>query len=596
MKRISKQAGISLIEILVVLVLLLVGIFSVIRLFPPGFLINRQTEDLTLAARLAQQEADRYAALAANFPEAIVPVRAVANGNGTAWQVDTASTPDDLSDLPVEPVGQFPWSYYGSNVNKIRRILGETVRIPQPSPTTTGRGSIYMINSGPFMDVSWDGLNRSIFISGTPMVRRRAEFQAGGLPGDYLGSPSSYAIDFDDKKIGFQTANFDRQFLISYSYYDVNNVVTTVVDQVITVPAAQSGEWYDIIVPNSRPLVPYTETVARKFVEVTPSTTWSPADPYQFYLDSPSIAGLANFGVIVFNPLGHDYTEYTNAGPTPLTARIDYDVLDWHVIREDRPMPAGSPFQVYLTLKGLKKVGDVEDDQSTYDGLFRGVPAATNVPELIVYNTSTGQQVPPAEYTVDHKNGIVLFSDTFGTANAAGTFRFFYQAQGDWALQIQKACSSFRRRVDPAVSYCEYYLGTGGAGGSTTRMYFPLSEAGKTVSIRDLWFTDANGTKVNVNNEAYRINANRAQFETINGVTLTWIDLLEKHSNPAAVAWDYSSSGLPAAGVQGVSFRARVIWKNGSVVSGTGADNVVRSRYRKVDVDTILTRATQSGP
>jgi type II secretory pathway pseudopilin PulG len=606
MNRTTKQAGVSLIEVLVVIVILLVGIFSVIRLFPPGFLVNRQTEDMTRAARLAQQEADRAAANSANLPDNIVPVRPVQNGPSISWRVDTTSTPDDLTDLPVEPIGQFPWSYYGSNVNKVRRILGETLRIPQPSPTTTGRGSIYMLNHGPFMDVSWDGQNRSIFISGAPMVRRRVEAgnstdpnRQSDRPSVVLGGPSTYGIDYGEDGnppvpvIGFQPANYDRQYLMSYSYYDTNNTVVTIIDQVVTVPA-DTDDWITVPIPGARPMVPFSETVARKFIEVPPTTIWSPVDPYQFYLESPSIANLANFGVVVFNPLGHDYTEYTNAGPTPLTARIDYDVLDWHIIREDRPMPAGSPYQVYLTLTNIKKIGDIEDDQSTYDGLFRGVPANANQPEVIVYNTSTGQLIPPVNYTINHKSGIVQFTDAFGAANAAGTFRFFYQAQGDWALQIQKASSNFRRRVDPAVGYNEYYLGTGGAGGSTTRMYFPLSEAGKTVSIRDIWYTDTAGRAVSVNNEAYRINANRALFENINNVPLTWIDVIEKHSD--ATAWDYTSSGLPAAGVQGVSFRARVIWKNGSVMSGTGADNVVRSRYRKVDVDTILTRATQSGP
>ncbi|MEP6756333.1 MAG: prepilin-type N-terminal cleavage/methylation domain-containing protein, partial [Chthonomonadales bacterium] len=32
----SKQAGISLVEVLVVIVILAIGIFSVVRLFPPG--------------------------------------------------------------------------------------------------------------------------------------------------------------------------------------------------------------------------------------------------------------------------------------------------------------------------------------------------------------------------------------------------------------------------------------------------------------------------------------------------------------------------------------------------------------------------------
>lgn len=48
MYRTRRNNGISLIEVLVVIVVLLVGIMSVVRLFPPGFLINRRTEATTL--------------------------------------------------------------------------------------------------------------------------------------------------------------------------------------------------------------------------------------------------------------------------------------------------------------------------------------------------------------------------------------------------------------------------------------------------------------------------------------------------------------------------------------------------------------------
>src|SRR5438552_1615968 len=99
MKRSQTRRGISLIEVLVVLVLLLVGIFSVIRLFPGGFLVNRWAEETTLASRLAKQESDRVSTNPANLMDAIVPIRPVTANNslGYAFQVDTDATPDDLT-------------------------------------------------------------------------------------------------------------------------------------------------------------------------------------------------------------------------------------------------------------------------------------------------------------------------------------------------------------------------------------------------------------------------------------------------------------------------------------------------------------------
>src|SRR5437667_9712183 len=52
------QAGFSLIEILVVLILLLVGILAIARLFPGGFFTIRRTAELTQGQALAQQQLD----------------------------------------------------------------------------------------------------------------------------------------------------------------------------------------------------------------------------------------------------------------------------------------------------------------------------------------------------------------------------------------------------------------------------------------------------------------------------------------------------------------------------------------------------------
>src|SRR5258708_25768737 len=138
-----RRLGISLIEVLVVLVLLLVGILSVIRLFPGGFLINQRTEQETLAGRLASQEMNRFSNAVPNLMDGIVPVIPVlAPGTpGYAFKIDLNTTPDDLSFGSPNALGVD--QYYYSDANKVRRMLGELVRIPIPSPTDAGRGSIY---------------------------------------------------------------------------------------------------------------------------------------------------------------------------------------------------------------------------------------------------------------------------------------------------------------------------------------------------------------------------------------------------------------------------------------------------------------------
>jgi len=596
MKATSKQSGISLIEVLVVLVLLLVGIFSVVRLFPPGFLVNKQNEARTIASRLAQQEINRFTNNATILMDAIVPLVPDQVGSTIVWRVDLHATPDDLTDVKTPILGIDP--YYFSNVNKPRRIHRESVRIPIPSPTFAGLGSVYVLSSGPIYNIpfanQYGQTVASIVVSGAPMFRRVQDTADPDSPS--LFGPSQYAIDYDAGQVAFFPAPFPRQFVATYNYYDTNFQVQTALSEIITVPANAVG-WRPLAA--NRPVVPESDVVARGFVEKGLADAWT-EDPYEYKLLSQNVGAFANVGVLLFNPRGRDYTEFTPNGSVPLTAHIDYTVLDWRIIREDRPMPASEPYIVRLSLKGLKRLNDFEPDQTRYIGLFRdpSIPAQDRR-DLMVVDLTSGQVVNPGNYSVDYREGTVTFAPAFGQANATGTFRFFYKARGEWALQIQKACSSYRRHVaaaqgdDANVGLCEYYLGGGVNGGSSTRIYFPLIDAGKSVAIREFWYRDANNNSIRVANETFRINSNRALFETftVNNAprTLTWIDIKEKYSD--AVAWDAIPAGQPVVGVQGVSFKARVLWTDGSTIEQTPNGQEARTRWKRVDLDTFLTRS-----
>lgn len=621
MGKLKRQTGISLLEILVVLVLLLIGFFSLIRLFPPGFLVNQQTEAATLASRLAKQEIERYTSTAANLMTAIVPILPVANPAspaGYSFVVDLNVTPDDLSERTDRPFGIDP--YYISGVNKIRRILGETVRVPVPSPIGVGvRGSIYVLSAGPvynvdrgFYDPRGDlSTVESIYVSGAPLIRRVLDAESAPDPVFFLRGPASYAIDYDSAKIAFFEVDYPRQFLISFSYRDASEMVQSVVDQVIDVPANYGG-WLDVPVPGGRPLVPDSEVVARKFRKLS-APTWS-RDPYEYVVLSSNLdgpGGFANVGVLAFNPLGHDHTEMTSTGPQPLTARIDYDLLDWHIIREDRPMPSARPYRMRTTLKEIKERGEILDDQTTYTGILHGVDS----PDLLIYDLTTGLEVPRTDpsgrpnYYVDYKEGLVTFNDEFVERNglASRTFRLFYKAKGDWALQIQKACADYRRHRpstagdEANVGFCEFYVGMSPLG--TPRIYFPLTEAGKTITIREIWYLSENRrtglrTLRRATNETYRIEDQRIRFEPVSTAggarTLTYIDLTEKHNSEedTAVGWPPANSPVePVAGVRGISFKARVLRQNGRTVVTTPTGNVVRTRWLKTDIDTLLARS-----
>jgi hypothetical protein len=457
------------------------------------------------------------------------------------------------------------------------------------------------------MDVSWDGRTRSIFIQGGPMSRYPADSSdKGGIDGTDFSTPGflanqyQYGIDYAKHLICFKPMPYDREFLFSFSFYNASNIIETHVDELIAVPA-NTNAWITIPnIPNgSGAIVPDSDTAGRKFKEVAPGT-WSTNNPYEFYVASPTIGNLGNVGVIIFNPMGREFTEQTNVGPQPLTAHIDYDVLDWHIIREDRSMPGSRPYVLPLSLKGIKRVGDTESDQTDYEGLFTGIPKANNVGDILIYDMTSGNVVPEFDsnnvrnYYVNFKEGIVTFGDAFGDANRAGTFRFFYKAHGDWALIVQKAAGIYNRVNTAALGYASYWLGDTSNGSFATRVYFPRSEAGKTITVREIWYLDANNVVHKLTNKTYRIESNPSAFQSIGPYQLTYLDIATEFdpADPAKpVAFDYKSTGQPLIGVQGVSLRARVLWRNTSSVSQSGGENVFAGRWRKVDIDTILARA-----
>jgi hypothetical protein len=157
-------------------------------------------------------------------------------------------------------------------------------------------------------------------------------------------------------------------------------------------------------------------------------------------------------------------------------------------------------------------------------------------------------------------------------------------------MSIQKASHLYRRRDVPNLGMSEYYTPLSLSDlGDRTKMYFPLMDSGKTISLREFWYADAGGTAHKVTNESYRVESNPIRFQTLNGQTLTWIDIQAKHSD--AVGWDPVPVGQPAVGVQGVSFRSRVIWTSGGSVESSAGGNLPRIRWRKVDLDGFLTRS-----
>ena len=638
-RKAGRAAGFSLVEILVVLAILVVGVLGIIRIFPYGFLAIQRTADQTNAAALTNQqiEAEKNAV---SVPESIVSMAP----DGT---VNPNIQPDNLNPEPLDPLNN-P-NVLTSDVNKINRIIGETLRIPTAfgSPDTkTNYGAVYVAQFGPIYFDAGNAANAlNPQVSGTPMQRVEQTAFDATSPGlldangnntlPNVNSAAAYAIDYDRMMIAFYPRTGDgtksRTFQFNYTYYTktagvpgVKTILTTnnqIVVPDVTIPSNDPlfvPVWQPIFVPATPVLNPPqatmptdmdlslgirrgSEEVSRAFKLVASTVTAGTAptwtdDPYEYAMYSASYTGNGNVGIFLFNPIGHNETIVTPTGTQPLSARISYQIYDNHIVRDQRSLPAVAPFDVRLSLPYVSTTGDVQLDQTTYNGLFGG-----NSDNMLIYNANNGQLITKGSgeclpgttpsgviggqdnFTVDAKTGVVHFTSAFITANNLQnvTLRIYYHTQKNFGQQLQKANAHYYAADSQAtLAYNNYFVPKTG-----TRIYFAKCETGKTVTlgVLNVYLKNSDGTEMatptNFSGETYQIT------NTTGGQP--YVDIMDRHSDISRFADD--ASGLtPVDNIQGISMKSRVIWLR-SVQLSQDPTPVATYHWRKLDTDTILT-------
>lgn len=683
-------SGFTLIETLVVLVVLLIGIFAIVRLFPPGFLSIFKTGEVTTGGALVNQTLDTQKNQV-NQQEAIVAM------SPFTGMVDSYNIlPDDLNDYPPGFIGGVdPW--YWSNADKLRNIIGETFPIGIATSNTgdasngQSYGAVYPLQFGPVSN-TLTANGDSILVYGMPLQRTTQSIYptlANPTGAAVLQNESQYAIDYDNLMIAFYPRLIDpsrpvaaRQFTISFQYYtntngqigiqyQPNNYATTLIT-VPDVPVPLPGQpqpqpvWQPLfnapfysnpytnqtgsvapplpggitpppnfyVPPGAQfPLpqnqtMPYclvhdSEEVSRKFrlalvnntVEAGGVPTWSNADPYEYaWYSQQNPSNTANPGILIFNPSGHNMQQQNEYGTQALKARVDYQIFDNHVLRDDRNVPSSAPYNITLSIPGLKLGGDILDNTNplnnfnntllVYNGIYRD--SVNTTPDIIIYNVNTGQQVgswtninwpgsqsgpgtgvltidPAVDPTpLDQKTSILTLNPNFVAANnlQGASLRIFYRTQHDWGVQVQKAAAHYVESSLPSgVDYMHYYIGDGTTG-VATRIYFAPCDAGKTVVIGQFYATPLPNKTLQSSNGQYRdqtlqITSNPAQFDQVPGASapLPYVDVIQ--IDPSIGGFSAAQTGLRVDNVQGSSIKARAIW----------LDN---QRWRKLDNDSFM--------
>lgn len=603
------RKGTTLVEILVVMVVLLVGIMTVITMFPTGFRVVRAAESQTIATKLAQAEVERWKNMPGNLPDAILPLdfsNAIIN--------DQDPGPGFEGMMPTTVTGQ----YYPGNAGNFRWVRNETTPIPVGSYFQTGGGALYgsryNLAFAPIeveLDPGKPGQYLGLSVKSGDLQRR-----VGDSQDRIFLRRGQYGVDYTLGTSGTQPCfyvcfSYDQDpshiYHVSYSYTvsatspasDTQYLST--VDQ--TVNPSATGDW--VAVPITAPAGYDVESVeegsdscARGFMQVV--NNWS-NDPYEFTLADSIL------GIVAFNPLAHNALERTARGVRAVTARIDYRIYDPRIIREERVVAAlnedldGDPqhlndhTQIKLALRFILDSGDPTDvhdgdatdnpDEPTFEGLVKqrlgmevNSSADLAIPQaMLIIDLATGLRVEMPGGSIDFKNGIVHLPERANLIDWSSLpvpdlqdvllqgrhLKFFYRADGDWSVQCQKAYSYYLREYGAnPVDYREFKLIQDGDG--LWKLLFARCMSGQSVAV-DYTYTDAGGVIRKVSGKNLRLSDDVIPD---GGNLCSYVVL-----GPSGTAVNPSDRII----VVGTSFRSRVIWRDGRA-------------WRYVDIDTNLTR------
>ncbi len=472
--RMGNHRGLTLLELLVAMLVLLVGIYTVARGFPTMLNLIRGEGDRTTMARLAEKEMERYARDGDALPDAIT-------GGGSISPYDVA---EDALDEFRPPNAQ----------DNVLDVIGETFRVPAAFiapgqsyvPGTSGQ---YVLRQGPALwtDPTGTGGMPYVYLL-IPLEEQRDDPNLPGSPG--LARNSFFVNVADGDILVPPTAyNYDGAAARGWSVDEI------VVDYAWSEPGA----------PGSRPLLHYVqgETVndlsgtgpvaakvhpahlpagsfgqliagqtrvwAKHYFAREPFGTAYPAQPGWYVLEN-------KYGVTLrFHPqdtgltLKVDYRLRTDVGDRRKLLMMEEQVISGAQTRVDA---GGAPFaDVRLSLRNLDDGVDLgpvfEDD---VQGISLPPGEETNI--LAVDMVDGNVYVEGTSFTLSdpnllpmvedgYRDGLLALPLTISGAPApyvGHPMRFYYRTLNRHNLQMQKAPRSFVDRRT-AESYQATYLG-----------------------------------------------------------------------------------------------------------------------------------------
>jgi hypothetical protein len=608
-----------LVEIMVAMLVLLFGIFTLVRLFPTGFTSILYGRNVSQAHALTQGVIQAARSHYADLPDTVEAI----DPGGLPFP--SLAVAEELTQYPPAPANNGVTLTSGpppdprfSDINKVRRVVGETTRIPAPTTTSlympsAGGGqrepvSVYILQFSPvYSPVLTQARLGGVFVSAGNAMNRVV---FAGPPSDAQVAALdafSYGIDYGNAVLYFNPVAFPRQFKLAYSF-----TIPTATNQVAheqappdnTLLLPANTKSYDLRQAHGRQFFPLPagtqldtdrDFLYRSFDLLPNNRPFSIDDPYQFKVLN-SVAG-----VIGFNPLGAT-PGAAGTGTRGITAKIDYDVDDWHIIHEDRVVPDSAPRDVKLTLNGIEPVGTADEYQVQYAGLMKTYSdrqSPTPSIDLIVEDLETGLMIDsrtlqPAlnpngapgdgsNGAIDYRDGSIQFNPAVRWTLPNGALeplqpiggrrvRIYYRSPQNWGVEFTKAATEYSR-VPATVNlgYQEYYQGNGGF------LFLPVQDHDQTVLVDYTW------TQHEMNHDIVRTETGEYHQILDPGLPLSpqnqfgaptqnwWVQV------DGALRGDAVPGSVQVLRVRGVSVRARAIWREGN-------------RWRSLDLDSYVGR------
>lgn len=401
----QRRRGFTLIELLVALAVLVVGIYAMLRVFPPGYQTIEAGEQQTVAAQLADAELARWRLDPETLPDAIIgtdyqgnqipatlvgtevtlgPLLVVGDPlpgqeNYTVYTLTTTqlATLDQTGrGLLYMPTDLTPARFDGAQLPRLaghtrapamvhpnwqpnsmylpRTIIGERVDIRQVALDQQGV-PFHLLSHAPV-----DALRYEDDPSTPTVVENRAVYfdVYDARPWRYIPSTSTTLATLGARQFTFFNGNLyfgyagdpptvARYFKVDYTDRNTRQRVFGVT---VTVPAGLAGPGTGL--PSGAAPDPATIHVYERLLPLTDYqyAAWQPGGWWPrngYYVN----AATAVSGRILFSP-------YLRSDPRPddmTLVKVDYRVADWQILVFDVEVPPGGVVQ--LPVRGIKSAG-----------------------------------------------------------------------------------------------------------------------------------------------------------------------------------------------------------------------------------------------